>query len=44
MFLFGKFLKTIGVHFDDVPRDDFVTFMMLNLPPGSLITAWVEED
>ncbi len=44
MTLLEKILNSLGISIDDMPRDELATLMMWQLPPGAIVTSWVEED
>jgi len=44
MILLEKILNSIGIRMDEIPPEDLSTLIMWQLPPGDLVTSWVEED
>ena len=42
--ILSSLLNAAGVHVDIISRRELLTLVLDDLPPGSLVTAWWEDE
>jgi hypothetical protein len=42
--ILSSLLNAAGVYVDTISRRELLTLVLGDMPPGSLVTAWWEED